>query len=132
MRTLPIGTASRAMASTMTDVAPRQGQVWWAVLDPVVGSEIRKTRPAVVISRDEINRLPRRLSIVVPITSTQRVGSVPVTLSDAHGDPRTSYAEPWQVRSISHSRLRSLMGEVPLGICSDLSNRLRVLTEPPV
>jgi mRNA interferase MazF len=119
------------MASTMTDVSPRQGQVWWTALDPVAGSEIRQTRPALVLSRNEINRLPRHLSIVVPITSTQRAGSVPVTLPDADGAPRIGYAEPWQTRAISHSRLRSLIGEAPVDVCRDVANRLRVLTEPP-
>jgi mRNA interferase MazF len=42
--------------------------VHWVNLDPVVGSEIRKTRPAVVVSNDSCNRYGTRI-VVLPITS---------------------------------------------------------------
>jgi mRNA interferase MazF len=45
---------------------PRRGEIWLIDFDPAVGAEIRKTRPAVVISIDSIGRLPLRL--VVPVT----------------------------------------------------------------
>lgn len=46
----------------------RRGEVYWVNLDPTVGSEIRKTRPALVVSPDDMNAaLPR--VIVAPITS---------------------------------------------------------------
>ena len=44
------------------------GEVYWVELDPTVGSEIRKTRPCLVISPDDMNQaLPR--VIIAPITS---------------------------------------------------------------
>jgi mRNA interferase MazF len=46
--------------------APKRGDVWLVDFDPAVGAEIRKIRPAVVISMDTIGRLPLRL--VVPVT----------------------------------------------------------------
>lgn len=36
-------------------IAPKRGEVWLCELNPVVGSEIRKTRPALVVSPDELN-----------------------------------------------------------------------------
>ena len=45
---------------------PSRGQVWDVRFDPSLGAEMRKVRPAVVISEDSIGRLPLR--IVVPIT----------------------------------------------------------------
>jgi mRNA interferase MazF len=45
---------------------PRRGEIWLIDFDPAVGAEIRKVRPAVVISIDSIGRLPLRL--VVPVT----------------------------------------------------------------
>ncbi len=45
-----------------------RGEVYWVSLDPAIGTEIRKTRPAVVVSPDDMNAaLPR--VIVAPITS---------------------------------------------------------------
>jgi mRNA interferase MazF len=45
---------------------PSRGEVWLVNFDPAVGGEIRKLRPALIISLDTIGRLPLRL--VVPIT----------------------------------------------------------------
>lgn len=46
---------------------PRRGEVYWVNLDPVVGTEIRKTRPAVIVSNDSCNRYGTR-AVVLPIT----------------------------------------------------------------
>ena len=46
----------------------RRGEVWWVDFDPAVGSEICKTRPAVIISNDTANKFVARV-VVVPFTS---------------------------------------------------------------
>jgi mRNA interferase MazF len=46
----------------------RRGEVWWVEFDPSVGSEIRKTRPAVIVSNDAANRNLARV-VVIPLTS---------------------------------------------------------------
>lgn len=46
---------------------PKRGEIWIANLDPTLGTEIRKTRPVIVISSDEIGILPNSL-ISVPIS----------------------------------------------------------------
>jgi mRNA interferase MazF len=50
---------------------PRLDEVWLISLDPVLGSEIRKTRPCLIISPDEMNRYLRTV-IVAPMTKTER------------------------------------------------------------
>ena len=54
-----------------------RGEVYWVNLDPTVGSEIQKTRPALVVSPDDMNaQLPR--VIIAPITSAgQALGCRP-------------------------------------------------------
>ncbi len=50
---------------------PRRGAVYWVDLDPTRGGEIRKTRPCVVISPDELNAHLRTV-IIAPVTSGGR------------------------------------------------------------
>ena len=47
---------------------PRRGDVYWVALDPTLGSEIRKTRPAVIVSNDSCNAYGSRV-VVLPLTS---------------------------------------------------------------
>jgi mRNA interferase MazF len=51
----------------------KRGEVWWVEFDPSLGSEIRKKRPAVIVSNDAANRNLARV-VVVPLTSnTERL-----------------------------------------------------------
>lgn len=52
-----------------------RGEAWWVEFEPAIGSEIRKTRPAVIVSNDAANRnLAIARVVVVPLTSnTERL-----------------------------------------------------------
>ena len=46
-----------------------RGEIWWVNLDPAVGREIKKRRPCVVISANEVNRI-RATPVVIPLSSS--------------------------------------------------------------
>ena len=84
-------------------VVPRRGEVWWASLDPTQGSEIRKTRPCLVLSANALNRL-RSTVIVVPL-STAAQAHPPVTVAVGCRQ-RDAVAVIDQVRAVAKHRLR--------------------------
>ena len=81
---------------------PRRGEIWWANLDPTVGSEIDKTRPCVVVSNSVVNE-HRRTVVVVPLSSSPRTAP-PITVSvTCSGQPAIAVID--QVRAIAKERL---------------------------
>jgi mRNA interferase MazF len=91
--------------------APRHGELYWADLDPVVGTELgRKVRPVVVVSVDGFNTSGDKV-VVVPGTTVRRELPTRVAwrVSSATG-PRETYFCCEDVRSISTQRLRGRVG----------------------
>jgi mRNA interferase MazF len=84
----------------------RRGEVWWVEFDPSVGSEIRKTRPAVIVSNDAANRHLSRV-VVVPVTSnTERLypGEAMITVG---GESRKAMAD--QIMAADKRRLKNCL-----------------------
>jgi len=93
----------------------QRGQVWNVQFDPQVGAEIEKVRPAVVMSRPAAGRLP--LHIVVPITTgfphfTQYFWMIPLAADARNGLAHDSFADAFQVKSLSEQRFVKLRGQL--------------------
>ena len=80
---------------------PMQGEVWWVNLDPTVGKEIKKRRPCLIVSPDDMNAHLGTV-IAAPITSTLRAW--PTRLSITLQRQKSSIALD-QIRTIDGSRL---------------------------
>jgi mRNA interferase MazF len=98
-----------------TAPTPKRGEVWLVNFDPAVGREIRKLRPAVVVSPDTIGRLPLRL--VAPITDWKmQYASYPwfveLPTSSGNGLVKHSGADAFQTKSISLTRFVRRLGAV--------------------
>lgn len=94
-------------------IDPRRGEVWQIRFDPQVGPEIRKPRPAVVISEDHIRRLPLR--IVVPVrhwkdTFQNEAWMIGLTPSEENGLDNACAADAFQVKSVALERFVSRRG----------------------
>ncbi len=101
-----------------------RGEIWLINLDPTVGAEIRKTRPAVIINDDAVGILP--LKVVVPITEWKdryRVAPWMARLepNPTNGLKKSSAADAFQVRSVAQQRFAQRIGTVS-------ENQLRQIT----
>jgi mRNA interferase MazF len=85
----------------------RRGEVWWVDLDPTRGSEIRKTRPAAILSVDALNRV-RRTVVVVPLSSSPHPRPPLVVAVPSAGAGSVAVCD--QVRAVDKGRLARRQG----------------------
>lgn len=83
---------------------PRRGDVYWVALDPSLGSEIKKTRPAVIVSNNSCNAFGSRV-VVLPLTSQVDSLYPGEALITVDGKPARALGD--QIRSLDKSRLRA-------------------------
>ena len=93
----------------------RRSEVWLISLDPTVGAEIRKTRPVVIVSSDDVGTLP--LKIVAPLTDWKpHYGEVPwmtaIMPNHQNGLEKPSSCDAFQVRSVSVERFIRKLGNL--------------------
>lgn len=93
----------------------KQGEIWLVSLDPTIGAEIKKTRPAIIVNDNNLGRLP--LKIIVPVTDWKDRYAVAPWMVKLTPDPQNkltkeSSADCFQVRSVAEERCVKKIGQV--------------------
>ncbi len=102
---------------------PRQGEVYWTALDPTLGSEMRKTRPCVVVTANDINQR-RRTVVVIPVSTTSPK-DFPLYVPLPSVSER-SQAVVDQIRVVDKARLGGWMATVRL---AEMNNLLEAMSK---
>ena len=91
----------------------RRGEVYMVRLDPVLGSEVGKTRPAIVVQNDLANRSSPTVTVIPVSSSVDRVFPFQVHLPAGEGGlERESKALCEQIRTVARSRLTQRLGQL--------------------
>ncbi len=90
---------------------PKRGDIYWANLDPTIGSEIAKTRPVLIVSNNINNQYAATISIL-PITSnTSKIYPYEVLVNPAEsGLKNESKVKANQIRTIDKRRIGKKLG----------------------
>jgi mRNA interferase MazF len=108
----------------------RRGEVWLINLDPTVGAEIKKTRPAAIVNDDAIGVLP--LKVIVPITEWKDRYAVAPWLvrlepNAENGLDKPSAADAFQVRSVAQERFVRRLGRLSDTAMQEITKALAVV-----
>ena len=98
-----------------TKPVPKRGEVWTVNFDPTIGTEIRKTRPAVVISSDAVGKLP--IKLIAPITNwkeyfNQNLWHIQLEPSAENGLSKRSAVDALQLRGVDVQRFLQKLGQL--------------------
>lgn len=95
--------------------SPKRSEIWVVNFDPTIGSEIKKTRPAIVVSSDAIGTLP--IKLIAPITDwkpyfASNLWHVKIEPNSVNGLSKVSAVDALQLRGVDIIRFVRQMGRV--------------------
>jgi mRNA interferase MazF len=108
----------------------RRGEIWLINLDPTIGAEIKKTRPAVIVNDDAIGILP--LKVIVPITEWKSHYAIAPWMVRMEPDAensldKLSVADAFQVRSVAQERFVRRLGKLSDRAMQEITRALAVV-----
>ncbi len=104
----------------------KRGDVFWVNFNPSIGSEIKKKRPAVIVSTDRANPYLNRV-VVIPLSS--RISKIYPSEVKIIFQGREVKAMSDQIRTISKKRLLSKIGTIPLEEMRKIEEKIKMFLE---
>jgi mRNA interferase MazF len=106
---------------------PKRGEIYLVCLDPTIGSEINKTRPALIVSNDINNQFAETVTTIPITSSTGKIYPFEAYLSAREsGLPKRSKVKCNQIRTIDKKRLIKAFGNVSAEKMLEIENALRI------
>ena len=120
--------------SSTNPLNPKRGEIWLVSLDPTIGSEIRKTRPAVVLSSDGVGRLPVKL--IAPITDWKdhyapNIWHVRLDPEPSNGLTKPSAVDALQLRGLDRARFVRRLGQLSNNTLEEIVLAVAAVIEYP-
>ncbi|MEA5536864.1 type II toxin-antitoxin system PemK/MazF family toxin [Crocosphaera sp. XPORK-15E] len=111
---------------------PKRGEIWLVNFDPTVGTEIRKTRPAIVISSDAAGRLP--IKLIAPITDWKdyfapNFWHVRIDPNANNGLTKVSAVDTLQLRGMDLQRFIRKLGQISPNKMTEITLAIVTLIE---
>jgi mRNA interferase MazF len=112
--------------------SPRRGEVWLVNLDPTLGAEIKKVRPVVVVSSNEIRKLPLRL--IAPITGWKDAFAntfwhVRIDPDVTNGLSKPSVVDTLQLRGVALERFTTQLGYIHAATMEEIAATIAGVVE---
>lgn len=111
---------------------PKRGEVWLVNFDPTLGAEIKKIRPAVMVSSDAIGKLP--IKLIAPITdwkaySNQNMWHVKIEPDTTNGLAKVSAVDTLQLRGVDMQRFIRKLGQVSETTMAEIAAAVAAVVE---
>jgi mRNA interferase MazF len=111
---------------------PKRGEIWLVNFDPTIGTEIRKTRPAIVVNSDAIGKLP--IKLVAPITDwkdyfTPNLWHIRLDPNTVNNLSKISAVDVLQLRGMDIQRFIRKLGELPTEKMTEIATAIATVVE---
>ena len=117
---------------TSSSADPKRGEVWLVNLDPTIGAEIKKKRPAVIVSSDAIGILP--IKLIAPVTDwkeryTNNIWHVKILQDNTNGLLKASAIDTLQIRGVDVQRFIRKLGRLSSSTMEEISAAIAAIIE---
>lgn len=105
----------------------RRGEIYMVNFDPAKGSEIKKIRPAIIVSNDLCNKYSETITVVPLSSKIDKVYPFELLLKKGEGGlPLDSKAKANQIKTIDKSRVVKLLGILPVEVIEKVETAIKI------